>query len=110
MNIQTIGTKSCNNTRKAERYFKERSIQYHFRNLNEKGLTKGELDNIKRVIPLEDLIDSEGKQFKKRNMQYMVFNIEEELLNDPLLLKTPIVRNGNLVTIGYQPEIWKNWE
>jgi len=109
MNIQIIGTKSCNDTRKAERFFKERRIQYHFRDLTEKGLTKGELENIKAKIPLEDLINREGKQFKKRNLQFMVFDIEEELLNDPLLIKTPIVRNGKEVTIGYQPEIWKTW-
>lgn len=109
MNIQLIGTKSCNDTRKAERFFKERKIQFHFRDLKEKGLAKGELDNISRKIPLEELIDRDGKQFKKRNMQYMRFDIEEELLNDPLLLKTPIVRNGNDVTIGYQPEVWKKW-
>jgi len=109
MNIQIIGTQSCNDTRKAERYFKERRIPFQFRDLNEKGLAKGELENIVRVIPLEDLIDREGKQFKKRNFQFMVFNIEEELLNDPLLLKTPIVRNGKEVTLGYQPEVWKKW-
>lgn len=109
MNIQIIGTKNCNDTRKAERYFKERRIQFHFKDLAEKGIAKGELDNITRKIPLEDLIDREGKHFKKRNLQYMVFDIEEELLRDSLLLKTPIVRNGSEVTIGYQPEIWKKW-
>ena len=107
MNIQIIGTKGCSDTRKAERFFRERRIPFHFRDLTEKGLAKGELENITRVFPPEDLIDREGKQFKKRNMQYMVFNVEEELLNDPLLLKTPIIRNGRNVTIGYQPEIWK---
>lgn len=110
MNIQIIGVKSCSDTRKAERYFKERRIQFHFRDLNEKGLAKGELENIIRVIPLEELIDREGKQFKKRNLQYMVFDIEEELLNDSLLLKTPIVRNGKEVTIGYRPTIWASWQ
>jgi arsenate reductase-like glutaredoxin family protein len=109
MNIQLIGTKNCNETRKAERYFKERRILFHFRDLNEKGLSKGELENIARVVPLEELIDREGKQYKKRNMQFMVFNIEEELLADSLLLKTPIVRNGKEVTIGYKPDIWKKW-
>ncbi|MCX7874943.1 MAG: arsenate reductase family protein [Melioribacteraceae bacterium] len=110
MNIQIIGTKSCSETRKAERYFKERRIPFHFRDLNEKGISKGELENITRKIPLEDLIDKDGKQYKKRNLQFMVFNLEEELLNDPLLLKTPIVRNGSEVTIGYKPEIWKAWK
>lgn len=109
MNIQVMGTKSCNDTKKAERFFKERRIQFHFRDLNEKGITKGELDNITKVIPLEELIDREGKQFKKRNMKFMVFNIEEELLEDPLLFNTPIVRNEKEVTLGYQPEIWKKW-
>lgn len=110
MNIQIFGTKSCNDTKKAGRYFKERRINFHFRDLNEKGLAKGELENITRVIPLEELIDRDGKQYKKRNMKFMVFNLEEELLADPLLLVTPIVRNGKDVTIGYQPDVWKKWQ
>ncbi len=110
MNIQIFGTKKCNNTKKAQRFFKERSIQIHFRDLTEKGLAQGELNNISRAIDLEDLIDKESKQYKKRGLQYMVFDIEEELLEDPLLLKTPIVRNGKLATLGYEPEIWKSWE
>lgn len=110
MNIQIFGTKNCNDTKKAERYFKERRINFHFRDLNEKGIAKGELENITRVIPLEELIDKEGKQYKKRNMKFMVFNLEEELLADPLLLVTPIVRNGKEVTIGYQPDVWKKWQ
>lgn len=109
MNIQIIGTKKCRDTQKAERFFKERRISYHFRDLNEKGLAKGELENIKTVIPVEELIDTEGSQFKKRNMAYMKFDIEEELLNDSLLLKTPVVRNGKLITLGYKPEIWNLW-
>ena len=109
MNIQIIGTKKCKETQKAERFFKERRIPYHFRDLAEKGISKGELDNIIRVISLEDLIDKESKRYKDRGMQFMVFDIEEELLSDPLLLKTPIVRSENRVTVGYQPEVWKEW-
>lgn len=109
MNVQIFGTKGCSDTRKAERYFKERRISFQFRDLNEKGIAKGELESIRRVYQLEELIDREGKQFKKRNLQYMVFNLEEELLNDPLLFRTPIVRNGKEVTVGYEPEIWKTW-
>lgn len=109
MNIQIIGTKKCKETQKAVRFFKERRIAFHFRDLSEKGLTKGELENISRVIPFDELIDAEGKRYKERGMQYMRFDIEEKLLNDSLLLKTPIVRNGNLVTVGYQPEVWKKW-
>lgn len=109
MNLQIMGTKKCRDTQKSERFFKERKIPYHFRDLNEKGLAKGELDNIITAIPLEELIDKDGQQYKKRNMQFMVFDIEEELLQDPLLLRTPIIRNGKQVTIGYQPEIWELW-
>jgi len=109
MNIQIFGIKNSNETRKAERFFKERKIPFHFRDLSEKGISKGELDNIKQAIPLEELIDKEGKQFQKRNLSYMVFDTEEELLNDPLLFKMPIVRNGRLATIGYQPDVWKMW-
>ncbi len=109
MNIQIIGIKGCSDTRKAERYFKERRIPFHVRDLSEKGLAKGELENISHAVPVEDLIDREGKQFKKRHLQFMKFDVEEELLNDPLLFKTPIVRNGKDVTLGYQPEIWRKW-
>ncbi len=109
MNIQIIGTKKCRETQKTERFFKERGIKYHFRDLAQKGLTKGELNNIKAKIPLEELMNRDGKQFKKRNLQYIIFDPEEELLNDPLLLKTPIVRIGKDATVGYVPEVWKNW-
>jgi arsenate reductase len=109
MNIQIIGAKKCRETQKAERFFKERRIPYHFRDLTEKGISKGELENIKQAIPLEELIDKEGKQYKKRGLQYMVYDVETEFLDDPLLLKTPIVRNGRLATVGYRPDVWKEW-
>jgi arsenate reductase-like glutaredoxin family protein len=109
MNIQIFGIKSSSDTRKAERFFKERQIPFHFRDLAEKGISKGELENIKRSITLDDLLDKEGKQYQKRNLSYMVFETEEELLNDPLLFKMPVVRNGKSATVGYQPEIWTEW-
>ncbi len=109
MNIQIIGTKKSRETQKAERFFTERGIAFHFRDLNEKGLSRGELDNIIRKINPDDLIDRESKRYKERGLGYMVFNIEEELLKDPLILKTPIVRNGSLSTVGYTPEIWSEW-
>ena len=109
MNIQIFGTKKCKETQKAERFFKERRIPFHFRNLTEKGIAKGELENIKRAVPIDDLFNDEGKQFKKRNLEFMVYDKEEELLNDSLLFITPIVRNGKLATVGYQPDVWKVW-
>lgn len=100
MNIQIFGTKKCQGTRKAERYFKERAIPYHFVDLNVRGLSKGELDKVKTVVGLENLIDQTGKEFAKRNLKYIVHNPEEMLLAYPLLFKTPIVRNGFKVTVG----------
>ena len=108
MNIQIIGTKKCKETQKAERFFKERRIPYHFRDLSDKGISKGELENISRVIPLDELINKESKRFKDRGMQFMVFDIEQELLEDSLLMKTPVVRNDKLATVGYNPEVWKD--
>lgn len=109
MNIQIIGTKKCNGTKKAQRFFKERRIDFHFKDLNEKGLSKGELENICRVYDCEELLDKESKHYKKRGLEFMVFNVEEELLTDSLLLKTPIVRNGNKATIGVEEKIWSKW-
>ena len=111
MNIQIFGAKKCQDTRKAERYFKERAIKFQFINLAEKGMSKGELKSVQAAVGgLEALVDREGKQYQKRNLKYLVHNLEEELLIDPLLLKTPIVRNGAKATVGYRPEVWKEGE
>ena len=109
MNIIIYGTKKCNDTKKAQRFFNERNIPFHFRDLTEKELAKGELNKISLKIPIEELIDKDGKQYKKRGLKFMVYNIEEELLEDPLLLKIPIVRNGNNYTLGNESDIWKEW-
>jgi arsenate reductase-like glutaredoxin family protein len=109
MNIQIFGTLKCQDTRRAQRYFKERRITFHFVNLAERGLSKGELDSVKRAIGLENLIDREGKEYERRNLKYLSHTVEEELLNHPLLFKTPIVRNGRNATVGYMPDVWKEW-
>ena len=109
MNIQIFGTKKCKDTQKTERFFKERRIQYHFRDLSEKGISKGEMENIKQAVSIDKLFDINSKQLKKRNLEFIVYDPEKELLADPHLFKTPIVRNGNLVTVGYLPEVWKKW-
>lgn len=109
MIIQIFGTRKCRDTQKAERFFKERRVPIHLVDFNEHSISPGELRNISQVIPLEELIDTEGKQYRKRNLAYMKFDLAEELLNDPLLFKTPIVRKGRQVTIGYQPDIWAVW-
>jgi len=110
MNIQIFGSLKCQDTKKAIRYFKERRIPFQFINLAEKGLSKGELNSIKAVIGIDNLINREGKEYVGRNLGYLTHNVEEELLNDPLLFKTPIVRNGAMATVGYMPDVWKKWE
>lgn len=109
MVIQIFGTPKCKETRKAERFFKERRAQIQLIDLREKGLSLGELRKILQALPPEELIDTGSRQYQQRGLQYMKFDIEEELLEDPMLLKTPIVRSGQLVTVGYEPEIWKQW-
>lgn len=110
MNVQIIGTKKCRDTQKAERYFKERRIAYQFVDLTQRALSKGELDKIKAVLGLENLIDRNCKEYTRLNLQYMVHNVEEMLLVHPQLLRTPIVRNGAKATLGYCPETWQAWE
>ena len=109
MNIQIFGTKKCKDTAKAIRFFKERRIDFHFVNLAEKAISKGELRNISRCISLENLIDVDGKEYEKLNLKYIQHDIEEKLLENSLLMKTPVVRNGQLSTVGYCPNEWTKW-
>lgn len=110
MNIQIFGTKKCQDTRKAERYFKERGIPFQYVDLAVRGLSKGELDKVQAAVGLDNLMDKDGKEYAKRNLKYIVHDPVEMLLNCPLLLKTPIVRNGPRATVGYRPEMWSSWD
>ena len=109
MNIQIFGTLKCQETKKAQRYFKERGIPFQFINLSEKGLSKGELNSVKAAVSMDNLVDREGKEYGRLNLKYISHDIEDELLQHPLLFKTPIVRNGSRATVGYEPDVWKEW-
>lgn len=109
MNIQIFGTLKCQDTKKAQRYFKERRVPFQFIDLAERGLSKGEMRSVIAAIGIDDLIDREGREYARLNLKYLTHNVEEELLNHPLLFKTPIVRNGNRATAGYTPDAWKAW-
>ena len=99
MNIQIFGKSKCFDTKKAERYFKERKIKVQSVDILQKGLSKGELNSVKQAVGgIENLVDPNCK------------DKEEKLLENPKLLKTPIVRNGKKATVGYQPDVWKQWE
>jgi arsenate reductase-like glutaredoxin family protein len=111
--VQIFGTKKCQDTRKAERFFKERGVRLHVVDLAQKGMSPGELRNVAaRVGGMEKLIDRDGKRYLDRGLKYAAPTgprIEAMLAEDPLLLRTPIVREGARATVGYAPETWKAW-
>ena len=111
--VQIFGTRKCQDTRKAERYFKERRVRVQAIDLAEKGLSPGELRAVAaRVGGVEALLDREGKRYANKGLKHSAPTgprIEQLLLEDPLLLRTPIVRSDAECTIGYQPEAWGKW-
>ncbi len=109
MNLQIFGTRKCHATRKAEMFFKERRVAFQFIDLAEKGMSRGELKSVTNSVPLDQLIDREGKEFERRNLKYMRFDPEGVLLEHPLLFKTPVVRDGNRAAVGYRPDLWTEW-
>ena len=111
MNIQIFGKNKCFDTKKAERYFKERRIKYQYIDLNRFGISRGELTSVKSAVGgLDKLIDEKTKGVEM--LTYLAYADDkfEKLLEEPLLLKTPIVRNGKKATVGYEPDVWKDWE
>jgi len=109
MNIQIFGKSKCFDTKKAERYFKERRIKYQRIDLVQIGMSRGELTSVKNAVGLQAMIDdkAEGAEI----LMYLAYDAdkEEKLFENPAFIKTPIVRNGKKATIGYCPEIWKDW-
>ena len=113
MNIQIFGKNKCFDTKKAERYFKERRIKYQMVDLLRYGLSGKEFDAVLRGVGgVDKLIDWEGKSPEITLMKYMddVAAKEDKVFDNPNLMRTPIVRNGKQVTVGYCPEIWEQWE
>jgi arsenate reductase-like glutaredoxin family protein len=113
IDVQLFGTKKCQDSRKAERFFKDRGIKVHVVDLGQKGMSAGELRNVAaRVGGFEALIDRAGKRYVDRGLKYAAPTgprIEQMLVDDPLLLRTPIVRSGGRATVGYAAEAWQAW-
>ncbi len=111
--IQIFGTKKSSDSRKAERFFKERGIKIQFVDMKEKGLSKGEFQSVLRAVGgLEQMID---ENCKDKDLLALIKYIAEEdraekVLENQAVLKLPIVRNGQKATVGYQPEVWKGWK
>ncbi len=113
MNIQIFGVKKCFDTKKAERYFKERNIKVQFIDMKEKGMSRGEFNSVMQSVgEIDAMINDKSKD--KETVTLMRYlsdsDREEKLFENQQLIKTPVVRSGKKATVGYCPEIWKNWE
>lgn len=110
MNIQIFGKSKCFDTKKAERFFKERNIPFQRIALESKGMSRGELLSVKAAVGgLDNLIDEKAKEAVLIRYLAHEEQREEKLLESPCALRTPIVRNGKMATVGYRPEIWEQW-
>lgn len=113
MNIQIFGTKKSSDTRKAERFFKERGIRFQFVDLKEKSMSRGEFQSVLQAVGgLEVMIDPNCKD---KDLLALIKYIAEEdraqkVLENQSVLKLPIVRSGRQATVGYQPDVWKTWK
>ncbi|HAE52302.1 MAG TPA: ArsC family transcriptional regulator [Ruminococcus sp.] len=113
MNIQIFGTKKCQDTRKAERYFKERNIKYQFIDMKEKGMSRGEFNSIKNSVGgIDCMINEKCKDTQLVTlMKYLSdSDKEEKLFENQQAVRTPVVRNGKTASVGYCPDIWKEWK
>ncbi|WP_368285990.1 arsenate reductase family protein [Enorma massiliensis] len=113
MNIQIFGTKKSFDTKKAQRYFKERRIKFQFIDLREKEMSKGELQSVMRAAGgFDALIDPKAKdQDTVALITYLAESQKfDKLLENQQILREPIVRNGKQATVGYEPDTWKTWE
>ncbi len=113
MNVQIFGKNKCFDTKKAERYFKERRISYQYIDLKKYGVSGREFEAVLRGVGgIDKLIDWNSKSESITLMKYMDSGTakEDKVFEDPMLMKTPVVRNGKQVTVGYCPEIWETWK
>ena len=110
MNIQIFGKTKCFDTKKAERYFKERRIKYQRIDIIGVGMSRGEFSGVKSSVGLDAMIDDSAPGVEI--VRYLAYDAdrEEKLLENPAFIKTPIVRNGKAATIGYCPDVWKGWD
>lgn len=111
MNIQIFGSPKSFDSRKAERWFKERRIRYQYIDVPTKGLSPREYQSVKQKVGFEALVNTKSRAYEALFMAYITPDAREvKLLENPELFQTPIVRNGKDATVGYHPEIWETWE
>ena len=113
MNIQIFGRSSSFDTKKAQRWFKERRISFQYIDLDSKGMSKGELTSVLQAVKdIDKLLDPKAKGDAAALFKYLGSTEEKfgKLLEFPRIIAAPVVRNGRLATVGYCPEVWNNWE
>ena len=113
MNIQIFGSTKSSDSRKAERYFKERRIKYQFIDMKKYGMSGGEFDSVLRAVGgIEKLVDWDGKDPDLDLIRYMADQRDQEdrVFENQKLIKLPVVRNGKVATVGYCPETWATWK
>ncbi len=110
MNIQIYGKSKCFDTKKAERYFKERRIKYQLIDLPRFGMGRRELESVVSAVGMADLVDPKAPDGELLKWLATDADRLEKLLEYPDNIRTPIVRSGRRATVGYRPEIWKDWE
>ncbi|WP_028505780.1 ArsC/Spx/MgsR family protein [Ruminococcus sp. FC2018] len=113
MNIQIFGRSSSFDTKKAQRYFKERRISFQYIDLNSKGMSKGEFTSVLAAVgDIDKLLDPKAKGEAATLFRYLgsAEEKQEKLLENPQIITAPVVRNGKHATVGYCPDVWKNWE
>ena len=113
MNIQIFGKSKSFDTKKAERYFKERRIKFQSIDLVRYGMSGKEFDSVLRAVGgIDNLIDWESKSPEVTLMKYMDDKRakEDKVFDYPELMKAPVVRNGKEGTVGYRPDVWDTWK
>jgi arsenate reductase (glutaredoxin) len=112
MEVQVFGTKKCADTRKALRFFAERRVKTHFVDLNERAASPGELTRFAQKFGVGALIDSASRRYAVLGLASARYSDErwlDKLVEEPMLLKTPLVRWQNKLTIGAAEETWRGW-
>ena len=113
MNIQIFGSSKSFDTKKAERYFKERKIKFQSIDVVKYGMSNGEFDSVLRAVGgIDNLIDWNVKHPDIDLMRYMEDRTakEDKVFENCKLMKQPVVRNGKQATVGYCPDIWAEWK
>ncbi len=112
MEVQVFGTRKSAETRKALRFFAERRIRTHFVDLSQRPASPGELRRFAQTFGMQALVDRNARRFRELGLGAAHFTDErwlEKLTAEPLLLVQPLVRNGNLLTIGDAESTWREW-